>query len=105
MRAGKIDRLVVLQTKSVTRNAVNEEVVDWNTLATVWAERRDLRGREYFQAQQVNAEISAVFRIRYRTDVTATMRLVESGKAYELVAPPVEIGRREGLDLMCAARN
>jgi SPP1 family predicted phage head-tail adaptor len=46
-----------------------------------------------------------VFRIRYRSDVTATMRLVESGKTYELVAPPVEIGRREGLDLMCAARN
>jgi SPP1 family predicted phage head-tail adaptor len=104
MRAGKLDRLVSLQHRVLTRNTVGEQVVSYTAYASVWAGKKDLRGREYFAAKQVNPELQATWTIRWRGDVLATDQLVDdSGSVFALVSPPAEIGRREGLDLLCKA--
>ena len=46
-----MDRLVELQRRSLTRNAYGEQVESWTTIASVWAEKIDLKGREFFAAQ------------------------------------------------------
>lgn len=99
MQAGRLDRLVTLQHRVLTRDATTgEEVVSYADYAQVWAGKRDLRGLERFAAQQMNSELTTVWLIRYRSDVLATDRLVVDGLYYNL-APPAEIGRREGLEL------
>jgi SPP1 family predicted phage head-tail adaptor len=104
MQAGKLDRFVSLQHRTLTRNGVGEQVASYETYASVWAGKRDLRGREYFAAKQVNPELSATWTIRWRSDVVATDRLIDdNGTTFELVGPPAEIGRRKGLDLVCKA--
>lgn len=104
MRAGNLDRRVQLQHRTLTRNGSGEQVASFATYATVWAGKRDLRGREYFAAHQVNPELQATWTIRWRADVLATDRLVDDrGVTFEIAAPPAEIGRRQGLDLMCKA--
>lgn len=106
MRAGRLDRLITIQSFTKAVDAFHQPIETWanlDTNPTVWAERRDLRGREYFQAQQVNAEVTAIYRLRWRGDLTTQMRIVDSGVTYEIVSPPIEIGRREGLELMVKA--
>lgn len=103
MRAGPLDRSAVLKHRVLTRNSTTgEEVVTYTTYATVWAGKRDLRGREFFAAQQVNADLTTIWQIRYRTDVVATDQLVVDDVAYNINSV-AEIGRRDGLELQATA--
>ena len=104
MRAGYLDRRATLQHRVLVRNeGTGEEEVSYSDYATVWAGKRDVRGREFFAAQQMNSEISTIWQIRHRTDVVATDRIVVDGVAYSLAGPPAEIGRRDGLELQTTA--
>jgi SPP1 family predicted phage head-tail adaptor len=102
MKAGKLDRRVTLQTRVHTRNTQHEEIVGYSDLGEVWAEKADLRGREYFAAQQTKSETSTRWRIRYRSDFASIHRIVYGGTAYD-VNGCSEIGRREGLELATTA--
>ena len=89
-----------------TRGAVIYTWAPWTGTpdGKVWAEVNPLRGREFFQAAQVQAEITTRFRIRYRTGIDETMRVVWKGKFYEIKALPIEVdGEGEWLDLMTKA--
>ena len=73
--------------------------------ATVWAERLEVRGAERWSAQQVVATLTVKYRIRYRDDITAQCMLVDdAGREYDL-QPPIELGRRDGIELICSARS
>jgi SPP1 family predicted phage head-tail adaptor len=103
MQAGRMDRSVVLQHRVLTRSATTgEEVVTYEAYATVWAGKRDLRGREFFAAQQVNSDITTLWQIRYRADVVATDRIVVEGLNYS-ISGVSEIGRRDGLEIQATA--
>jgi len=101
MKAGKLRHRITIQQATETLSATGAVSLTWATLATVWAERMDLSGREFFQASQVNAEKTVKFRIRYRADLTAKMRVVHEGKTYDLAAALDEKGRKIELLLMC----
>lgn len=97
-----MDRRVTLQSRTLTTNAYGEQVVGYTDLETVWAEKWDLRGREYFAAQQVNADVTTRWRIRYRTDVSVLDRVVYDSVPYD-INQVVEIGRQGGLELLTTA--
>lgn len=72
-------------------------------VATVWGSAEPLRGREFFAAGQQQAQAEIRFRIRHRTDLLATWRIVWRGVAYQLTAPPIDVqGARIQLELMAA---
>lgn len=104
MQAGRLDRRIELRHVSKSLDTASGQTVEsWPTAyATVWASKRDVRAREYFSAQQVNAEITTVFQIRYRSDVVATDRILCDGLSYNIHSI-AEIGRREGLEIMATA--
>jgi len=102
MQIGKLDRRVTIESVTLAADGYGGQVETWALLATVWAQVVPLTGRELFQAQQVNAEAEARFRIRWRSDVTPKMRIKHDGDTYEVLYV-AEIGRREGLDIMTKA--
>lgn len=103
MRSGSLDRRITLQRKSTVQNSTGEQIETWIDLAPVWASKKDLRGNERFAAQQIMAEVDTQFRIRYRAGLTPIDRVFYAGKYYDVKAV-LEIGRREGMDLMAQAR-
>ena len=104
MRAGQLDRQVELQAKTVSQDDHGEEIETWTGIATIWAGRKDLRGKEFFAAKQLSAEIACRWHVRYRNDITPdASRLVYEGNIYDVLAV-IELGRREGLELMTDAR-
>jgi SPP1 family predicted phage head-tail adaptor len=102
VKAGRLDRRVQLQSRVVTRNASGEDVVTYSVVGDVWAEKFDLRGREFYAAQQAKADVTTRWRIRWRSDVSVLHRLVYEGRSYDINAA-AEIGRREGLELVTTA--
>lgn len=103
MKAGRMDRRVDLQHRALAApNVHGEQVPSWTTYATVWAERLEGGGREAFIAQTTYASTDVRFRIRHRTDVVLTDRVVFDSKNFDVVGVS-EIGRREGLELFARA--
>lgn len=102
MRAGFLRHRLALKTKSVTRDSFGEEDVTWVTAATVWGSVEPLRGREYMEAKQGQADVSHRVVIRYRTGVVPTMRVyLEDGRGFEVDSVINRLERDEMLELMC----
>ncbi len=57
---------------------VKEGETDWKTIATVWAGIKPLAGRELWNAQQVQADITTEVEVRYFPDLTDKMRFRHS---------------------------
>lgn len=102
MQAGKLDRRIVIQTPTATRDGAGQPVKTWGLLATVWAKVEHLRGKEPFQGEQFNAQRTSVFTIRHRTDVDETMQIIFDGDTYDIQSI-AEKGRREGLEITAFA--
>lgn len=103
MRAGRLDRSITIQQKTVTRTTLGDETESWADLATVWSEVIPMSGREYFnaQAQQVVVEEQLRFRIRYFAAAASDteLRISYNSKVYD-ITHIAEMGRRVGLELV-----
>ncbi len=87
---GRAKHRVRIQRKSVTRNAIGEEVVKWRDVVltgdkSVWAEAWPMKGREFFAAQQTQYAADVRFRIRYRSGLTREMRVLWNDDPYDIV--------------------
>lgn len=82
-------------------NSRGEVTYTYQPLVTIWAQANPLRGRDFFAAAQAQSEVTTRFRIRYRTGLDSTMRVVWRGAFYDIVGLPIEVdGARKWLDLM-----
>ncbi len=103
MRAGDLDRKIKIEKNTPSKNDFGEDVEKWSTFSTVWAKVIPLRGQERFESKLVSAELDTMFRIRYLAGVIPTMRIIHETRIYDIHAV-MEIGRREGLDLLSSVR-
>ena len=103
MRAGELRHRVTIQRQLVPgKDDLNADIIEWADIATVWAAVEPLTGREYFAAQQVNAEITVRVRIRYLAGVNSSMRVKFGARYFYIEAPPININERNReLVLMC----
>jgi len=100
--SGRLTQRVILQSKSVARDAMGGETITWVDAATVWAEIRPLRGRDLVAAQQAASEVSARITVRYRTDVQSDWRVKHGTDLYDILAVVDPMARHEVLELECA---
>ncbi len=106
MDAGRMDRRIAIVRETETgRNAFNEPIVS-TTETTVWASKEDIRDGERWTAQEVGAEVTTRFRIRWSAtfaDLDPQASITFDGRAYNVVSTK-EIGRREGIEITANAR-
>lgn len=101
MEAGKLRHVVNIQADQGTQNDVGEHIPSWVTVVTTRASVEPLAGREFFDAQQRQAEITHRVRLRYRTGVEPTMRLLYRSRVL-MIEAVIDVGeRRRELHLMC----
>lgn len=107
MRAGAMDRRIRIDQAQEVRSESGEKTRTWLPLLTTWAERIPLGGSELFQAQQLAAKVDTKYRMRYRSGVNAGLNFslydTSDGRTYDITAV-IEIGRREGLEVLAFAR-
>lgn len=76
MRAGLLNRLLVLQKAVMVSDAEGVSTEAWSNLDRVWAHIAPLTAREVFQAGQPEERLSHVVTIRWRPDVSVLMRFL-----------------------------
>lgn len=87
MEAGRLRHRVTIQSMTETQDGTTGAITEtWSDVATVWAEIAPLSGREFVAARETQGQIDARVLIRYRSDVTAKMRLSAGGVYYDIHA-------------------
>lgn len=115
MRAGKLDRLISIQRKSVSRSNTGQEVISWVNLASqLPASVSPVRGDERFNGAQIVAQEQFEFTFRWFSaisDLAATDRIVypsndspSINQVYDVIQVG-EIGRREGFRVIAFKRS
>ena len=97
--AKALDRRIRMERKVSTRDAFGGEVISYTLRAEVFASVFNQRGREAFLAQQMTPLADIEFRIRWRSDVVETDRVVHDGKVYD-IQYIAEMGRRRKLRIL-----
>lgn len=103
MRAGLLDRRITLQRKTVVQSDSGQEEVTWIDIATVWAQKVELRGNERFTAKQITGNSILTFRVRWSlavSQVNVEDQIIYKELTYD-ITDIREIGRHEGLEIDC----
>ena len=97
MEAGKLNRRITIQRKTVTPDSYNQPIETWKDEFSIWAQVISSGGREYYAAQKLNASTEIVFSIRYTTGVTPTDRIKYGSRVFEILSVNDVDGMREEL--------
>lgn len=104
MRAGPLNKLLVLESKQSTQGDDGGEVIAWVPVATVWASIEPVGGREAMRANQIVADTETRIKIRWSSQVAAidaTWRAVHGGTIYNIKRiANIKSANRE-IELMC----
>jgi SPP1 family predicted phage head-tail adaptor len=103
LRAGRLNKRVVIEQSTPAQDEFGEEVDSWAAIpnGTRWAAVDPLTGTERFAAQQVNPRVSHRVTIRYMAGVTAKMRVLYGSRVLEIDAALNPEERGEYLELLC----
>lgn len=106
MDIGRLNRRVVIQARDESAvDSYGQPVENWTTFATVWAAVLFVSGvRVGLEAVKGGALAStppATIRIRFRTDITAAMRVVDGSTIYNIQSVLPNFANKEFTDLVC----
>lgn len=119
MSAGELDKRVRIERPVAGEGLEGAGSGSWELVATVYAQIRDelpSRG-ERLQSGINLASRPARVRTRWRSGISSSMRLVHGAKTVgdrvdysrarimQIVSPPAELGRRDGLEFMVVDYN
>lgn len=103
MRSGLLRHYITIQKKqdTPTRDDYGAEVDSWSTFEQVWANIAPISGREYFDSQRVNSNVSHKFIIRYLSGVVPTMRVSFDSRTFNIESVLNRDERGREMELMC----
>lgn len=103
-RLGKMRERITLQTATESLDSAGQTTRVWvDTHESQPASWTPLRGQETLRGEQVEAGITDIFTIRYRTGVVPQMRVVHNSRNYGIVHVKNSDGGLRYLELMCKA--
>ena len=104
MTTRRLDRIIEIQRRVVTRDSFGSEVETWAELETVWANVNQTGADEAFR-NEANREVAtrdARMTIHYRDDIDETMRVIYDERAWD-IRGIAEIGFKNKLELLVQA--
>jgi head-tail adaptor len=105
MNLGKLDRPILIEEPTNTQDEYGSAVPGWSTYYQGFASALDvLAGSREATNQDLRLTKRPVkIVMRYVPGINDSMRITlrDRGRVLQIVAPPAEIGRMEGLEIMC----
>jgi len=107
---GPLDRRIRIEQQGTVDGDYGPQPGSWTTYGTFWATVQEvlpsLPSRGESQADGIRiAERPARVRMRFVPGITSAMRVIyldRSNRAMKIIAQPVELGRKFGLEFMAA---
>lgn len=102
--APKRDTLITFRERTGTQDSgTGAWTYEWADFADEWAEVQDiLPSRAENLADNIDlSRRPCRVRTLYRADIASAMRVTFDGRTLEIISGPVELGRRDGLEMIC----
>lgn len=84
MNAKRYRHKVTIQRSSESIDGYGGAVPTWSTYKVIWAEVKPLQGREYYQSQQINSEVTHSIKSRWLSGITPKMRAVWGSRTFDI---------------------
>lgn len=84
IKAGDLKHPVTLQKPTRSTDAKGKPITTYTDVITVYADKSDVSGREFYAAQAYHAEDTVTFTIRWRDELKDTWRVKHGGVIYEI---------------------
>lgn len=85
LNGGELRHRVTLQQKQDTQDPVTGEIVTaWADVADLWAHVRPKSAKQLMEAQALQSRATVDIKIRYRTGIDHSMRIVHRGMYYNI---------------------
>lgn len=108
MRSGRLRERVTIQQRTMASDGMGGQTETWSTLATVWAgvlPRQANREALVIAANQLQARSGFDVRIRYRDDVSPSMRVSWRGNTLEVESVSDPDQRKREIVLSCISKE
>ena len=103
MNAGKLRHRIIFETPDYPNvSGTNEE--SWTTYAAVDASIEPIRGREWWEAQHENAEVTHRIKCRYTRGITPNMRIKYGNTFFDIQSVIDPSMRNISLEIMATQR-
>ena len=93
-----LDRLITFQSNSYTRDNIGGSVDSWVDFCQMWANIKFQPSYENTAGDRVEAKNIVQFTCRYRSDITAAMRISFDGEYFN-ISDVSEVPRRKFLQI------
>ncbi len=101
MDIGKLNRRVDILHFVTHRDAFGGVVGEWETKCRAWARIEPVSGTEFFQSQQVTAEVVVKITLRYDPSINAMHRVSYLGKTFEIIGVTDDAAEHRATVLNC----
>ncbi|GIW49202.1 MAG: head-tail adaptor protein [Caloramator sp.] len=101
MKIGDLRHRVTLQKLEMVQDSYGQPTETWTDVATVWAAVNPISGREFFQTETINSEVTHKILIRYMQGVKPAMRIKFKDRIFNILYVINFEERNETLQLMC----
>lgn len=101
MKTGQLNSYVAIQQLTTGQDEIGQPTTAWTTLASVWADIRYLQGLETIKGGAETSIVKTSIRIRRRTDITASMRVVYGSTTFQIKSVLPDEQNRVHVDLVC----
>lgn len=101
LQAGSLNRVVNVQTRSLSKDAFGHQSDVWTTAFTARASIEPMSGAEIVAAGAQLGETMVQVVMRWRPGVTSSVRLTYQGNVYTVLAVLDDYARHRKLTLTC----
>lgn len=85
VRAGEYRNYITIQTLATTQGSDGSSTEAWTTQISLWAKIHPISGREYYSAQQTQAELTHNIYARYTPGVAPEDRVSWGGRIFNIL--------------------
>ena len=104
VRAGEYRNYVTIQTVTTTQGSDGSSTESWATYISLWAKIKPLTGREYYSAQQTQAELTHNIFCRYTSGIVPNMRVLWGTRIFDIMEVVNVNERGEEIIMRCKER-
>lgn len=85
MRLGDLDRLIIIEQPTETKDAAGHMSKTWATYSSPWAKLEAKTGGEDYESNELVGQRSVNWVVRYDAGITQKMRVNNGGLFYEIM--------------------
>lgn len=98
---GQLNRRIAIQRPGTAQDSIGQPIAAWTDVDHVWASIKMQTGIGVIRASADVSTIPVSIRVRYRTDLDASMRVVHGATVYAVKAVMPDEQGRQFTDMVC----